>query len=71
MTGIANMVVDVGRHHIDGACHFARCGRGVGVADGAQRQLVDAGRQIAGERDCIGAATGNRQTHAVPVGRIA
>ena len=71
MTGVAHMVVNIGRHYVDCASHLARAGRSVGIADGAQRQLVDAGRQIAGERDRVGSAAGDRQTQPVPVGRIA
>ena len=65
------MVINVGRHHVDGARHVARIRRGIGVADGAQRQLVNAGRQIAAERDRVGSAARHRQTQTVPVAGVA
>ena len=72
VAGIADVILDVGRHHRDVALRGDRCVRTVGVADGAQRQLVVIGWQITRQGDGAGAAAAHSQAgDTVPVGAIA
>ena len=66
------MAVDVGCHHRDIALRGVGRIRAVGVADGAQGQLVIIGWQVAAQGNGVGAAATHRQTgDAVPVGAVA
>ena len=72
VAGIADVILDVSCHHRDVALRGVGSVRTVGVADGAQRQLVVIGWQVATQGQGAGAAAAYRQAgDAVPVGAIA